>query len=109
MVAEEIANGVGFESIADRRRCAVCVYISDVAGFDARIAHGIFHYSKAAFVLRRGLGHVIRVPAHTVADNFGYRRGPTRPSAFELFLDQNRCAFSDLESVRFSLPGPVVV
>src|SRR5438067_6092925 len=105
MVAKEVSDGVGFESIAYRRRCAVGVHVSDVAGLDACVTHGIFHHSKAAFVLRRGLSHVIRVPAHTVADDFGYRRGPTRASVFELFHDQNPGAFANDESVTVSVPG----
>ena len=69
------------------------------------LSGGLRMASNAAGVLRRGLGHVIGVPAHTVADDFGYRRGPTRASVFELFHDQNPGAFADDESVTVSVPG----
>src|SRR5437879_6975924 len=43
VLSEEIADGMSFERIADRGRCAVRVHVTDDIRTEARIADGIAH------------------------------------------------------------------
>src|SRR5262245_15065349 len=104
VIAEEVANGVSFERISDWRRGAVSVYVADVGRTDFGVADGIAHHSEAAFVLRGGLGDVIGISAHAVANDFRNRLGSSGASMLEVFHDQNSGAFADDESIAIAVP-----
>src|ERR1700722_10400020 len=64
---KQISDGVGFESVADGRRSAVGVEVSDYAGVEFCVAQGVAHDTESTFVLGSGLSHVIGVGGHAVA------------------------------------------
>ena len=72
---------------------------------DSGIAQRIAHDTEPTLVLRSWLGHVVRVAAHAVADNFGNDVGSACFGVFQLFQDQDARAFADHESVAVFVPG----
>src|SRR6266849_3615425 len=81
------------------------VHVTDVAGLDAGLSRSVFHHAEAAFVFRRGLGDVVSVSAHAVADNFRNRLRSPGAGVFELLKDQDSCALADHKSVAVAVPG----
>src|SRR5437879_13712024 len=104
MVAEEVADGVGFERVADRSGSAVSIDVANISGLDSRISYRIFHHSEATFVLGRGLGDVVGVSAHAVADDFGDQLHSARAGVFEFFQNQDSRPFADHETVAVAVP-----
>ena len=82
------------------------VHVTHDIGTQPRIAHGIAHHAEAAFMLRSRLGHVICVAAHAVANDFSQDRSVALASVFQLFQDQDACAFADDKAVAVLVPRP---
>src|SRR5579864_68200 len=80
------------------------VDVADVLGLHFRVPRSIFHDPQTALVLRRRLGHVISVTAHSVADNLGDRLCTTGKSVFEFFKNQDSRALADHETVAIAVP-----
>src|SRR5258708_28876879 len=77
VLPEEVADGVSLERVAAGSRGAVGVYVVDLVWSDACIAHGVAHYAETAFMLTRGLRHVVSISAHSVPRNLGEDRSAT--------------------------------
>ena len=77
-IAKEISYRMRLKRIADGRRGAVRVDVTNVRGIDLGIANRIAHYAEAAFVLRRRLRDVVGVSRHAVADDFRDGLAPRR-------------------------------
>src|ERR1700693_414712 len=97
--AEEIADGVRFKRVADRRRSAVGVDVINFVGTDAGIARRVAHYAESAFVLGSGLGHVIGVAAHAITGDLGKNRSAAPFGMFEFFEHENAGAFAHHKAV----------
>src|SRR4051812_27745200 len=99
MFAEKILDGLGFEHVTNGSRRPVRVDVADLVAADARVFHRFFHHAVAPFVLRSGLGDVIRVPAHAIADNLCEYVRAALFRTFKLFQDQDPRALADDEAV----------
>src|SRR5208337_4434122 len=90
---------------ADGRGCAVSVDVADYAGRDAGVAHGVAHDAESAFMFGSGLGHVVGVGGHAVADDFGEDGRAALASVLQLFEDHDARAFAHDEAVASLIPG----
>src|SRR5436190_20946112 len=104
MVAEEVADGVGFKRVADRRRSAVGVHVTDVGGLNFRVAYGVLHYAEATFVFGRRLRDVVRVAGHPISHDLGNRLRSAGTGMIEFFKHQNSGAFADHETITITVP-----
>src|SRR5437588_10614232 len=82
-IAEEAADCVSFEYIANRRRGSVGIDVADVGGLQLRVTQRVLHDAEAAFVLGCGLRDVVGGATHAVADYRGQNGRAPALGAFE--------------------------
>ena len=86
VVSEELADRLGFEPVAHRRRGAVRVDVGDLGRSQTGIADRVSHHAERAFVLGRRRGDVEGIAADAVADDLRddlARRAPRSSSLRE--------------------------
>jgi len=105
LLSKQISDGVGFESVADGGGGAVGVEVADDAGVEIGVAEGVAHDAESAFVLGSGLGHVIGIGGHAVANDFGEDGRAAALGVFEFFENQDAGAFAHDEAVTVFVPG----
>ena len=66
------------------------VQVADDAGVELGVAEGVAHDAESAFVLGSGLGHVIGVGRHAVADDLGEDRSAAAAGVLE-FFENHEC------------------
>src|ERR1017187_2802049 len=97
--AEHGSDGARLFEVADRRRRPVRIHVVDGIGGAARGSHRHAHGARGAFVLRRGLRHVVRVGRRAVAGHLGVDRRAPALRAGERFEDQHARALAAHEAV----------
>ena len=81
------------------------VEIADSVRFQFGVAQRIAHDAIAAFMLGRGLRHMIGVRAHAITDDFGQDGRAAAAGMLQFFQDQNAGAFTHDEAVAILVPG----
>src|SRR5580704_18610140 len=91
--AEEIFDGFGLESVAERRRGGVRVDVVDLLGSYTGNLESVLHGAVAAFAFGSHAGHVEGVGGEAIADHFGEDLCATSLCELELLEDEDACAF----------------
>src|SRR5580658_5039405 len=81
------------------------VDITHHVGSHASIAHRVAHHAEAAFVLGRGLSHVVSIAAHAITGDLRQNAGPALAGKFQFFEDQDARAFANDKTVTVFVPG----
>ena len=81
------------------------VNVVDPLGRDPRGAERVQHCAATALALRRHAGHVERIPAHAVADDFGEDCGAARLGKAKLLQDQDARTLANDKAVPVAVPG----
>ncbi len=105
-VAEQAADGVQLEFVAQWRRSAMRIDIIDVGKLQAGLPHRHFHRPEGArpFGVRRG--DVIGVTRQAIADQFGIDLGAPRLGAFIFLEHDDARALAHHEAVAVDIIGP---
>src|SRR5882762_5187033 len=104
-LAKKVPDGMCLQRVANRSGSAMSVYIIDLVRANASVAHRVAHYAESAFVLGRGLSHMVGVSGHAVAGNFGKDGCAAFLGVLELFQNQDAGALAHHKTVAVLVPG----
>src|SRR5271170_6853831 len=103
--AEDAFERFGFDGVADGRGSAVRIHVADVIGRNARVFQRGHRDAIAAVAVLGGLGDVISVARHSVADNFRQNFRATALRVFQSFQNHHAGTLADNEAVAISIEG----
>src|SRR5437660_12683311 len=75
------------------------VHISDFGWLYFCVAHRVHHDAIGAFAILGGLGDVVGVAAHSIADDLSQNIRSAAAGKFQFFENQNSCALANYKTV----------
>ena len=82
------------------------VHISDFGWLYFCVAHRVHHDAIGAFAILGGLGDVVGVAAHSIADDLSQNIRSAAAGKFQFFENQNSCALANYKTVARRIPRP---
>ena len=106
VVAEHLLDRRSFAGVVERRRAAVRIHITDLAGRHVCVGEREAHGAGGLRAVGQRRGHVMRVVGRPVTAELGVHGRPSRARAFPLLQHEHHRALSHHESIAIAVERP---
>src|SRR5580704_13376023 len=96
----------GFDLVTDFGGGTMRVDVIDLIRLNTGILNGAIHHAKGPVAILGRAGDVVRIGAHSVADDFRQYSRPSLASQLQFFQDEHARSFTHHETIAFRIPGP---